>query len=318
MTANPSEPLDLRGLDLNLLLTLDVLLEVRNVTATAKKMGVTQSAVSHRLARLREFFDDPLLVSAGDDSVLTSKAQTLQAPLRDALRDLRDILLRTEPVDPSRTQRTFTIAAADLAEISILPALLRRLSDVAPAVRIRMLGRGFVTGDALAGGGADFAVAPGEGTIPGVGLQQTRGIRQRMLTVDGFSVMARKDHPRIKERLTLKRYLAETHVLVAPQGHPRGIVDSVLERRGEQRRVAVQVASFLSAPFLLVQTDHLLTCPTSLAVVAAEPLGLRVLKPPLDLPSTRLFLYWHERMHNDPVHQWLRDELLELSGQDRR
>lgn len=318
MNTNPSEPLDLRGLDLNLLLTLDVLLDICSVTATAKKMGVTQSAVSHRLARLREFFDDPLLVSAGDDLVLTSKAQALQAPLRDALRGLRDVVLRTEPVDPAKTQRIFTIAAADLAEISILPGLLGRLSDVAPAVRIRMLGRSFVTGDALAAGRADFAVAPGEGTIPGVGLQQTRGIRQRILTLDDFSVMARKDHPRIKGRLTLKRYLEETHVLVAPQGHPRGIVDSVLGRRGEERHVAVQVASFLSAAFLLVETDHLLTCPTSLTGATAEPLGLRVLKPPFDLPTTRLFLYWHERMHNDPVHQWLRSELLELAGQERR
>lgn len=317
MTRNENAPLDLQSLDLNLLLTLDALLEIRSVTGSARRLGVTQSAVSHRLSRLREFFGDPLLVHAGDDLVLTSKAQALKAPLRDALRGLRDILLPGEPVDPTQAERAFTIAAADLAEVSILPRLLQHLSEVAPAIRIRMLGRGFVTGDALAEGHADFAVAPGEGTIPGVTLQQTRGIRQRRLTVDGFSVMARSDHPRLRGRLTLKRYLAESHVLVAPQGSPQGVVDAVLARRGEQRHVAAQVASFLSAPFLLIETDYLLTCPTSLATATAAPLGLRVFKPPFELPSTRLLLYWHERVHDDPVHRWFRDELLALAAPAR-
>lgn len=310
MTSEPSGPTDLRGLDLNLLLTLDTLLEIRSVTATAQRMGVTQSAVSHRLARLREFFDDPLLVSAGDDLVLTSKAEELQTPLRAALQALGDAVSPSSPLDPSTTERTFVFAASDLAEVGFLPPLLAHLERHAPHMRVRMLGRGFATGETLADGKADFAIAPGEGSVPGVSLKQTRGIRQRMLIAEGFSVLARSDHPRLKGRLTLKRYLDETHILVAPQGNPRGLADAVLARMGEKRHVAVQVASFLSAPFLLVGADHLLTCPTSLALATAEPLGLKVFKPPIDLPSTKLFLYWHERMHNDPAHRWLRDELL--------
>ena len=130
------------------------------------------------------------------------------------------------------------------------------------------------TGEALAEGKADFAIAPGEGSIPGVGLEDTRGIRQRVLFSEGFSVVARRDHPRLRGRLTLKRYLSESHVLVAPQGTPGGLVDAVLAKQGARRRIAAQVASFLSGPFLVAGTDHLLTCPTSLATATAKPTGL--------------------------------------------
>ena len=300
------------GLDLNLLLTLDVLLEIRNVTATAERVGVTQSAVSHRLARIRDFFDDPLLVSAGDDLVLTPQAEALRTPLRLALQELRDVVVPDREFDPTHAQRTFVIAASDLAEVTLLPAVLQRLSQAAPGIMIRMRGRGLVTGEALAGGRIDFGIAPGEGTIPGVSLEDTRGIRQRLLVTDGFSVVARREHPRLRGRLTLKRYLAEGHVLVAPQGSPGGIADVVLARQGERRRVVAQVASFLSAPFIVAGTEHLLTCPTSLAQATCGPLGLQVFKPPIELPDTRLYLYWHERMHQDSGHRWFREELLHL------
>ncbi len=321
MEASPLSPVELQasltGLDLNLLLTLDVLLEIRNVTATAECVGVTQSAVSHRLARLRDFFDDPLLVSAGEELVLTPKAEALQTPLRLALRELRDAVLPVAEFDPAQAERIFVIASADLAEVSLVPPLLEHLSRLAPRVSIRMKGRGFVDGEALSGGKADFAVAPGEGSVPGVSLQETRGIRQRMLVADGFSVMARRGHPRLRGRLTIKRYLAESHVLVAPQGAPGGLVDAVLARNGARRHIAAQVASFLSAPFLVAGTDYLLTCPTSLAMATSAPLDLQVFKPPIELPTTKIFLFWHDRMHHDPGHRWFRDELLRLVGSPR-
>ncbi|MGB5694779.1 MAG: LysR family transcriptional regulator [Polyangiales bacterium] len=302
----------LAGLDLNLLVTLDALLEARNVTETAERFGVTQSAMSHRLARLREVFDDPLLVSAGDALVLTPRAEELQAPIRLALSGLKDAILPAADFDPREARRTFVLAASDLAEVSLLPSLLRRLRDVSPAISVRMAGRGWVRGDALVGGKIDFAIAPGEGSIPGVGLEETRGIRQRKLVTDGFSVLVRHGHPRVKGTLTLKRYLAEDHVLVAPQGQPGSLVDEVLAKQNHQRRIGAQVASFLSAPFLVAQSDYLLTCPASLADATHEALGLRILKPPLALPRTTLFLYWHERMQQDLGHRWFREELLGL------
>lgn len=170
-----------------------------------------------------------------------------------------------------------------------------------------------VHGDALAQGGVDLAIAPGEGSVPGVGLENIRAIRQRRLLKEGFSVLLRSNHPRVGRRLTLKRYLAESHVLVAPQGEPGGIVDLMLAKLGHRRHIAAQVASFLSAPYLLQGTDYLLTCPTSLARATRGPFGLQVMKPPLELPSPTLFLYWHERMHHDPGHRWFREELLALA-----
>jgi len=163
-------PASLLGLDLNLLVALDVLFEIRNVTATAERVGVTQSAVSHRLARIREFFDDPLFVSAGDDLLLTQEAEALQTPLRLALRGLRDAILSDEELDPATTKRSFAIPAADLAEIGMVPPLLARLSRVAPGARIRIKGPGFVTSEALAEGPVDFVSAPAEGCVPRVSL----------------------------------------------------------------------------------------------------------------------------------------------------
>jgi DNA-binding transcriptional LysR family regulator len=307
----------LSGLDLNLLLTLDLLLEIRNVTATAERVGVTQSAVSHRLSRLREFFDDPLLVAAGDDYVLSSKAEALRTPLRAALEELRTALLPSREFDPSEAERTFVIGASDLAEVTMLPLLLAHLGNVAPGISIRMRGRASATGEALIEGSVDFAVGPGEGSVPGVSIEDTRGIRQRLLLVEGFSVLARQDHPRLRGKLTLKRYLAETHVLVAPKGSPGGLVDAILAKSGKRRHVAAQVASFLSAPFLVASTDHLLTCPTSLAEMTSKHLDLKVFSPPIALPETRLFLYWHDRMHDDPGHRWIREEILSLIASAR-
>lgn len=302
----------LSSLDLNLLVTLDALLEIRNVTETAERFGVTQSAMSHRLARLRELFDDPLLVSAGDELVLTSKAQALQTPLRHALEGLRHAVVPSNEFDPETSNRAFVLASADLAEVSLLPVLLQHLAAVAPSVRVRMAGRRLVHGEALALGRVDLAIAPREGTVPGVGLEDTRGIRQRRLFDEGFSVLVRRDHPRVRSRLTLERFVSEKHVLVAPQGGRTGLVDAVLAKEGRERHIAVQVASFLSAPFLVADTDYLLTCPTMLAERTCGPLGLRALKPPITLPRTPLHAYWHERAHHDPGHRWFREELFAL------
>lgn len=306
----------LSQVDLNLLLTLDLLLDLRNVTAAAQRFGVTQSAMSHRLARLREAFDDALLVSAGDDLVLTPKAESLREPLRAALTQLHRAILPRLEFNPESAKRTFVLAGADLAEISMLPPLLQHLHATAPHIGVRMVGRGFVTGEALAEGEVDFALAPGEGTVPGVGLGEIRGVRQCKLLTEDFVVLARRAHPRISGRLTLKRYLDERHVLVAPQGEPGGLADAVLQARGLRRDVAVQVASFLSAPFLIAQSDYLLTCPTSLATATCKVLGLRACKPPFEMPSSSIFLYWHERMHRDEGHRWFREKLLSWAGAD--
>ena len=300
------------ALDLNLLVTLEGLLEVRSVTETAERFGVTQSAMSHRLGRLRDFFDDPLLVSTGDALVLTPKAQSLQAPLSLALRELRSAVLADSEFDPRQADRAFVLAGADLAEVTLLPPLIRRLEEAAPRVTVRMAGRGFASADALTRGKVDVAIAPGRGTVPGVSLGDAAGVRQRIFVEEGFSVLVRRDHPRLRGRLTLKRFLEETHVLVSPQGAPGGVVDLRLAKEGHKRRVVIQVASFLSGPFVVAQSDHLLTCPTSLAKAAVEHLPLRMLKPPIDLPSTMLFLYWHERMHHDPGHTWFREQLFQM------
>ncbi|MEM7437242.1 MAG: LysR family transcriptional regulator [Myxococcota bacterium] len=303
----------LSELDLNLLVTLDALLEARSVTATAEHFGVTQSAMSHRLARLRQFFDDPILIPTGDSLVLTHRAQQMREPLRAALANLRDAVVPEAAFDPAKAQRSFTLAGVDMVELLLLPTLLAHLDEEAPGIQVAMAGRQGLVQDALARGRADILIAPGHKAVPGVQMGETAGIRQRKLFDEGFAVMARRGHPRLRNSLTLKRYLAEGHVLVAPEGQPGSIVDVRLAQEGKQRRVAARVAHFLSAPFLVARTDHLLTCPAGLATSVYEELGLSVFKPPISLPSTPIFLYWHERTHKDPGHRWLRELILTLT-----
>lgn len=303
-------------LDLNLLVALDTLLRERSVTAAARHLGLTQSAMSHKLRRLREQLDDPLFISGRHGLTPTPRAQALEAPLRAALYDVTAALKVGAPFDPATAQRTFQIAAADLMELAILPEVLSRLEGQAPGLSILMRRRDRASVESLASGKLDLLIQPGGRSVPGFELEERAGIARKHLSDEGFSVVARLDHPVLagRKKLTQKRYLEQGHVLVSPGGGDRGVVDQVLAPRGLTRRIAVSLPHFVAAPFLVARTDLLLTCPTSLARAAAEYAPLRVMEPPFELPRTQLYMYWHQRFQHDAGHRWLRDFVVGLQG----
>jgi DNA-binding transcriptional LysR family regulator len=297
----------LGAFDLNLLVALDALLAERSVTRAAVRIGVTQSATSHALSRLRKLTGDELLVRARDGMVPTIRAEAMRAPLRRALEDLTGTLSSQQAFDPETARLRASVGASDYTELVLLPGIMARLAREAPGVELRVLMPGQDPASELASGKLDFVIMP---KAPG---DEAQGIRGRQLLHDRFVCIARRAHPLAKAKnLSISSFTAAAHALVSPWGMDGGYVDDALARLGLQRRVAVAVPHFLAAPHIIASSDLLLTVAERVADVVAGPLGLVVLTPPKELALTgfTMSLLWHERTHDDPARRWLREVIV--------
>lgn len=296
-------------IDLNLLVALQALLTERHVTRAAARMGLTQPAMSHALARLRETLGDPLLVRTKTGLQLTPRAVALVEPLARVLAGAGELLAPPQGFDPKTSTRRFRIATSDYMEIVLMPALLELLGREAPGldvVLVRHAGKGV---DQIEDGTADLIMIP-----PDRLDRRSAAIFAQRILAEKFVCVVRVDHPRIAKSakaLTLDRYVELPHVLVSPSGGGAGIVDDALAKVGKTRRVAVVVPHFLVAPFLVERTDLVLTLAARIARSLAPAVNLRSLAPPpeLDLPGFEIRLLWHERDHADPAHTWLRERI---------
>jgi DNA-binding transcriptional LysR family regulator len=296
----------LSSIDLNLLVVLRALLRERHVTRAASSVGLSQSATSHALARLRELCDDPLLVRHGRGLELTPRAQRLLPSLERGLLDLQRVVT-TEPVfDPKTARRLFTIGMADYAQAVLLAPLLRELQRQAPNIDLSVVT--FPKLEEMLDAGSIDAALLLKGALEA-------SFSTRALFDDGFVCMVRKGHPNANAKLTLETYLSMRHVLVAPSGSPGSFVDTELARRGLERRIALRVSSFLVAPIVVSETDFISTAPERLARRMARRFSLHLLTPPLRLPSFGLCLAWHPRFDDDPAHRWLREFVARVSDQ---
>ncbi len=305
----------LAGIDLNLFVAFDALARERSVTRAAARMGVTQSAMSHTLRRLREVTADPLLVKSGSGMELTPRAEALLVPVRSALLILERGLVNPGEFDPRESTRTFCVATPDLFDVLAIPALLEGVRGEAPQVNVQVipvlapqLSQKLETGE------VDAAVVPRAHTLP---TNDSPGLMRRTLFRDGYACFIRKDHPALgkgaKPKLKLKQYVQLSHALITPSGSGPGVVDTVLAERGLSRRVALRLPSFHSAPSIVAQTDLVLTAPSALAALCGPELGLVVLPPPLPLPDHSVDLVWHSRFGADPAAGWLRERLVQVS-----
>lgn len=298
-------PAHFSGMDLNLLVALDALLAERSVTRAGQRVGLTQSAMSRALARLRDSLDDALLVRAGRDLVLTPRASALQQPLREALRQLETAVRPAPAFDPATAKRTFHISTADYGMAVAIPPLLARLQHCAPGIDLVVHPQHETFDAALAAGTFDVVMVPKRASSP--------GIVWTPLFSEHFSCVVREGHLVIGKKLTLKALCAVPHVFVSPGGGAHGVVDEALAKRGLQRRIALRVPSFLIAPLVVAQSDAIAMLPTRLAQQLARHLPIRVLPAPLSLPGFTVALGWHERMRDDPAHTWLRRLIVEIA-----
>jgi len=293
---------DLSNFNLNLLLALDGLLSQRSVTAAAKRVRVTPSAMSHSLSELRHLLGDPLLVRSGRGMVLTPRAEALVGPLHTLLMDAERLLGGGGATfDPATTVRRFVIAATDFLATVLMPALLETAAREAPGTSLEIVpssrrGNAWL----LETGDIDLAI--------GAIVDEAPGIRRMDLLTDGFACAARKGHPRIDGALDLDSYVQTPHLLIT-LGDDAGPtwVDQALTKLGKKRHVAARVRYFMAAPLIVARSDLLLTAPSMLIRYFAELVPLQVLRPPIDLPTYPEEAYWHQRFDEDPAHTWLRN-----------
>ena len=282
------------------LLALGVLLETRSVTAAARRLGISQSALSHTLARLRERFEDPLLVRVGAALTPTPRALLMEPLLRAAILDLEAAVRVVPTYNPKTASRTFRLATTDLVDLVVLPKLLLRLQGDAPGVDIQV-SPAVGSETALQRGDLDIAIQP---------RSEGPSLRRRALYRERFVVMHRLGHPLSEVPLTVERFVGARHCLVAPQGTPGGVVDNILLGLGLSRRTVLVVPSFLAVPHIVATTDLLATLPERVAQSSTLPVLTR--EHPLVLPGFTLSMVWHEQKEGDPGHAWLRDLLSEV------
>jgi DNA-binding transcriptional LysR family regulator len=288
---------NIRHADLNLLIALKVLLEERNVTRAADRLGLTQSAASRVLGRLRRTFDDPLFVRTSRGLAPTKRALELAGPLREILSGLERLLLEESKFDPRTARRRFRIAAIDYVQVTLIAPLLAKLQQDAPRLDFEIRQPSAESERDLDAGVLDLLLMPQQPSGPGVVWSP--------LYHDGYSCLVWNRHP--ARRLTLSAFATMEHVLVAPRERAGGIVDSVLEKNGLSRRVAVQASTFLILPYLLTATTRIATVPERMAAELVRMHPLKILKPPVDVPGFTMCQGWHEIHRNDPGHRWLRD-----------
>ncbi len=300
--------MQLGGLDLNALVVLDALLLTRSVTAAARSVGLSQSATSHALARLRRTFGDPLLVRGAGGLVATTRAEAMASPLREALAAMQRAVAGPARFDPATAQRRFVLSLADYVGLVMLPGLLQRVAAEAPGVDLQVRNHDGHGGELLARGEFDLMVVPDSRPVEG------SGIRARKLFHERFVCLVHRDHPALARRWTLESFVRLRHAVIAPTGRPGGVVDDALAELGLTRRVVLSLPQFLLAPFVVAGSDLVLTLPERVARVFVEQLPLLLVEPPLRLRGFTMQLLWHERSHDDPAHRWLRELCTEVMG----
>ncbi|WJV52723.1 LysR family transcriptional regulator [Prodigiosinella aquatilis] len=289
---------NIRRLDLNLLLTLDALLEEHNVTRAALRLNLSQPSVSVQLAKLRDIFGDPLLLPGPRGMKPTARADELRQPLRQALESLEHAILPSAPFDPAMATQTWCVAASDYSESTILQPALSGLRSAAPGTRLAIV-ETVPSRIARQAEQGEIALAfHSSGGAPS-------GLRRRVLFAERYVLVSRANHPRLEKRPSLEQFCALDHVIVSPDGGGfQGITDNMLSTMGLTRRVVLSVPHFLFVLSVLANTDLVAMLPSRL--VRNNSL-LQVVEPPLEVPGFEMFMLWHERLHRDPGHQWLRE-----------
>jgi DNA-binding transcriptional LysR family regulator len=297
---------ELRNFDLNLLVAFDLLMQEQNVSHAAERMFVSQSAMSHILQRMRKQLDDPLLVKTPSGMKPTDRALALIDPVRAVLRDVKSLMSVREEFDPAKSLRRFVIAATDYMELLVIPALVEWIARQAPNVdiHVKRTETAFPERELEYN---DLDVVLGFAAI----LKPPGYMIVEKLFDDRMTCLVRRNHPANRgDCLTLDEYVSKKHMLISRTGTRIGVIDEWLAEKGLERRIALIVPHFLSAPFIVAKTDMLLSVPKRIAAQFAGLAPLSVLPVPIDLPAYDLIMVWHPLRENDPAHCWLREQIL--------
>ncbi len=300
---------ELRNLDLNLLLPFDCLYRSGSVKQAAEQLSLSQSAFSHALSRLRRALDDDLFIRVNGRMCPTRKAERLAPQISAALRLLQQGLESAEPFDPAGSEREFVIAATDYCQISLLPALMKRLSEEAPGIRLRVIHLGADAFDQLAQQQVDYLLGFTHSGQHGHDILAYRWVSGE------YCLLAAKDHPQLQAAPDLECYLQLQHILVAPMNEREGIVDQCLQRLGRKRRQALSSPNLLVVPYIIADSALVASYPRPLAERICQQLPLQILPLPFEVPQYQLQFYSHRLNAGEADYKWFTRLLLQVSAQ---
>ena len=299
--------MDLHGIDLNLLVAFDALMAERSVTRAGTRIGRTQPAMSAALARLRALLGDELFVRGPAGLQPTPRSLDLAEPLGRALADIQRALAFTQAFEPRSSALVFTLGLSEHPTFVLLPRLVARLREVAPAITLRV--RSYIARDdavtMLDAGEVDLAISVPPTT-------QTARILIQPLFKERFVCVLRRGHPAADRPLDLPAFLALSHLLVSPENERFGQVDAALAQRGLKRRLALTLQQMYAAPTLVAQSDLIATLMAGVVLASGHGDALRVVEPPLDLGSVLFVQSWHRRNDAHPAQRWLRETIASL------
>jgi len=296
--------MNLNRIDLNLFVVFDAIYTEGGITKASRKLHLTQPAISHALGRLRDVFGDPLFERDGRAMVPTPLARGLIEPVRRSLRGLEITLNEVARFDPATTQKQFTLAVRDVLEATLLPILMRRVTDHAPLIDIAAVrsDRRELESE-LAMGSIDAAID--------MLLPLSENIRRMRIALDPMVVIARIGHPAVDETLDLDAYLRQEHVQVSSRRSGPSLEDVELSRLGLQRRIRLRCQHYFAACRVVSQTDLILTMPESYARIANRQYNNQILPIPVPMQPLDAYLYWHSNVEHEPANRWLREQLVQ-------
>lgn len=293
--------------DLNLLATLNVLLDEGNVARAARRLHLSPSAMSRALARLRQTMADPLLVRAGRGLVPTPRALALRDEVARLTQEVTAVLRPVTAIDLTQVSRTFTLRTSDGFVDNFGPALVTRVAQLAPGIRLRFLHKTSKDSQSLRNGNVDLET--------GVVTEDTGPeIRTRALFQDHFIGVARAGHSLSQGEISAERYAAAAQVLVSRRGSSKGLIDEALLALGLQRQVVVTVDGFAAALALARATDLVTAVPARHTANLRQ--GLFSFELPFTAPTIKVSMLWHPRLDGDHAHRWLREQILDICGGD--
>ena len=291
-------------LDLNLLLVFDAVMRTRSVTQAGEKLGLSQSATSTSLQRLRDALGDPLFVRTPRGMEPSALAMELELPIRSTLDQLRATLQRTQSFEPATARRTLRVLMSDIAQLVHMPALVARLRRDAPGVHLENVALPLREAkEAMVNGELDLAM----GFLPDLGAD----FHRQSLFSESWACVVSQSHPAIGDTLSAAQYLEAAHISYHPAVAIHSILDQLLETqfssRGIKRNIGLSVPYWSGLASTVAGCDLILTAPVGLAMAMRQLAEVRILPLPFELPKFDLCIQWHTRMHRDPANQWFRD-----------
>jgi DNA-binding transcriptional LysR family regulator len=294
-------------IDFKLLVVFDAVVRYRSLTQAADNLGITQPAISKSIQRLREYFNDPLLVRTARGMEPTPRALALAVSVKSILKVFQEELESAPEFDPVQSDREFVFYASDLGALIFLPKLLLALKQRAPGVRLRavQMEQRHLT-EALESGEVDLAI----GAFPDFGA----GFYQQRLYAETYICLVRKGHRATEGVFDLPQFLEESHIVVsaAKTGHAHRVAEQILLDVCQPHRVALRVPNFLVPAVLLRDSDFVVTVPERMGELLSRDFGLAMLPCPVEIPTFEIKQYWHERFHHDPALKWFRTVVTDL------